>query len=240
MSQYSAGLVTFTKKINRHDNKEQNDIDNDIDINRQIAEIDERTRQIELDSLIASSNLYDEPMPEDIAQIMEQFRLLEQGQSTHPQQMQQPFQASIVPNASHASHDSHASPSLHLHLPLPLPLHKVDNYASSAESDLDYSNYPDDSNDYNDSNHQKSLYAIDRELKRQQDEDFQACLFADQEREQEQQKEKEKTKEKEKEIILKTLESQQADTILNIGVDIKPVLLTREELRAQRLKHFNK
>uniref|UniRef100_A0A6C0HL07 Uncharacterized protein n=1 Tax=viral metagenome TaxID=1070528 RepID=A0A6C0HL07_9ZZZZ len=203
-----------TKVDTKVDTTEQNNIDNDIDINCQIVEIDERTRQIEIDALIASSNVYDEPMPEDIAQIMEQFRLLEQEQLQ--QDLQQPHS---------------------------LPLHNLKNYDHVPESDINYPYYPDDFNDKHNS------YAIDREIKRQQDEDFQACLFADQEREQEQQK----AKANGNEIKLKTLQALQAHHEQEqehqqhqqhqqqvTAVDITPVLLTREELRAQRLKHFNK
>jgi hypothetical protein len=210
-----------TKVATKVDTKEQNNIDNDIDINRQISEIDERTRQIELDALIASSNIYDEPIPEDIAQIMEQFRLLEQGQ---PQQSQQPLNASP-------------------HLPISLPLHNLKNYDHVAKSDIDYPHYPHYPHYPDDFNDQKNSYTIEREIKRQQDADFQACLFADQEREQKQERERKREleleKEKAKEIKLNTLQQQEQQQI-TATIDIAPVLLTREELRAQRLKHFNK
>lgn len=115
----------------------------DYDAISQIIEINERSNQVELDSIIASNVaagfISNDTIPDDMAQIMEQIRVMEQIYQNTPQS-QQPTQQQ--PQSQQ--------------LPQQPPPH-----ISNAQT----------------------KYALDRELKRQQDEEYTATLAADQARE---------------------------------------------------------
>ena len=117
----------------------------DYDAISQIIEINERSNQVELDSIIASNFaagfISNDTIPDDMAQIMEQIRVMEQIYQNTPQSQQPPQQPPQQPLQQ---------------LPQQLPPH-ISN--------------------------EQTKYALDRELKRQQDEEYTATLAADQARE---------------------------------------------------------